>query len=127
MGRLVVKPGFLRDLAEEYQAAVLLEDSLARRLAPPAVPHAQPLTRSLASASSSEELLQQYRDARTRRIRLGEFLPLQIAYFLCSTHPFLPRLLFFDIVRYPLSPQGRLKPPFHLQSVGGGRACSSEP
>lgn len=70
MGRLVVKPGFLRDLAEEHQAAVLLEDSLARRLVRPAIPHAQPLTRSLAAEPSPEELLQQYRDARTRRIRL---------------------------------------------------------
>ncbi|MPC19632.1 Protein LMBR1L [Portunus trituberculatus] len=74
MGRLVVKPGFLRDLAEEHQAAVLIEDSLARRLVRPSMPHAQPhaqpLTRSLAAEPSHQELLQQYRDARTRRIRL---------------------------------------------------------
>ena len=71
MGRLVVKPGFLRDLAEEHQAAVLLEDALARRLARPSMPHAQPLTRSLAAAPSPEEVLQQYRDAKISRIRLG--------------------------------------------------------
>lgn len=73
MGRLMVKPGFLRDLAEEHHAAMLREDALARTLARPQVPHARPITRSLAAAPSEEEVLNQYHEARRRRLKLGEY------------------------------------------------------
>ncbi|KAG7173544.1 LMBR1L-like [Homarus americanus] len=72
MGRLMVKPGFLRDLAEEYQAAVMKEDALARRLARPLRPHARPITRSIANAPTTEELLQQYHAIKKTRIKLDE-------------------------------------------------------
>ncbi|KAK4320224.1 hypothetical protein Pmani_008915 [Petrolisthes manimaculis] len=70
MGRLMVKPGFLRDLAEEHHAAMLREDALARTLARPLVPHARPITRSLAATPSEEEVLNLYHEARRRRLKL---------------------------------------------------------
>lgn len=72
MGRLMVKPGFLRDITEEYQAAVLEEDALARQLSRPARPHAQPITRSMAHAPTTEALLKQYHKVKRTRLKLGE-------------------------------------------------------
>ncbi|XP_037804058.1 protein LMBR1L-like [Penaeus monodon] len=72
MGRLVVKPGFLRDLAEEYQAAVLQEDALARQLDRPAHPHARAITRTIANMPTVEALLQQYHAVKRTRIKLEE-------------------------------------------------------
>ncbi|XP_042864471.1 protein Lilipod-like [Penaeus japonicus] len=73
MGRLVVKPGFLRDLAEEYQAAVLQEDALARQLDRPAHPHARAITRTIANMPTVEQLLQQYHAVKRTRIKLVPF------------------------------------------------------
>lgn len=72
MGRLMVKPGFLRDLAEEYQAAMLEEDALARQLARPSRPHARPITRSICNALTPEELLHQYHLVKKTRMKLEE-------------------------------------------------------
>ncbi|XP_068240524.1 protein LMBR1L-like [Palaemon carinicauda] len=72
MGRLMVKPGFLRDLAEEYQAAVLQEDALARQLAQPLHPHARVITRSTSSAPTRESILHQYHIIKKTRLKLEE-------------------------------------------------------
>ncbi|KAK7084203.1 Limb region 1 -like protein [Halocaridina rubra] len=74
MGRLMVKPGwFLRDLAEEYQAAVLQEDALARQLAQPVNP-LQPrgIIRSTYRVPTREALLHQYHTAKKTRLKLEE-------------------------------------------------------
>ncbi|XP_064122131.1 protein LMBR1L-like [Macrobrachium nipponense] len=72
MGRLMVKPGFLRDLAEEYQAALLQEDALARQLAQPLHPHVRVITRSTSSAPTRESILHQYHIIKKTRLKLEE-------------------------------------------------------
>lgn len=74
MGRLMVKPGFLRDLGEEYQAAVMQEDALARQLTRHSRPHARPITRSISNAPTVEEVLRQYHTIKKKRIKLGMFI-----------------------------------------------------
>lgn len=88
MGRLVVKPGFLRDLAEEYQAAVLQEDALARQLDRPAHPHARAITRTIANMPTVEALLQQYHAVKRTRIKLGTSLVSALGVW-CHLHPLL--------------------------------------
>ncbi|CAL4141277.1 unnamed protein product, partial [Meganyctiphanes norvegica] len=72
MGQLMVKPGFLRDLAEEYQAAIMREDALARQLSRPMTPHAQPIQNTPNMQAVYQRIRQEYNNVKKTRLKLEE-------------------------------------------------------
>jgi len=72
MGQLMVKPGFLRDLAEEYQAALMREDALARQLSRPKTPHVQPIQNTPNMHAVYQRIRQEYTTVKKTRLKLEE-------------------------------------------------------
>ncbi|XP_076041415.1 LMBR1-like protein lilipod isoform X1 [Oratosquilla oratoria] len=72
VGRLMVKPGFLRDLTEEYHAALMQEEALCRQLTQPQTPHARSIARTRSQTKKFQVVLLQYHNARGLREKLEQ-------------------------------------------------------